>query len=75
MTEAAAAAAVDRHPLDEAAGCRVVVRNGMVDTGLCDLSSVPNGVFVGSLADAPAEASAQLVRASPQICVVLQQAM
>ena len=64
MTEAAAAAAVERHPLDEAAGCRMVVRNGVLDKGLSDLSSLPDGVFVGRLADAPAEASAQLVRAS-----------
>ena len=62
MTESAALAAIGRHPLDEAAGCRVVVRNGVVDRDLTDLSSLPDGVFVGSLADAPAEAGAQLVR-------------
>ena len=64
LTEAAAAAAVARHPLDEAAGCRVVVRNGVVDKGLSDLSSLPDGVFVGGLADAPADFSARLVSLS-----------
>ena len=64
MTEAAAAAAVGRHPVDEAAGCRVVVRNGVIDRSLSDLSALPDGVFVGSLADAPAEVSAQLVSIS-----------
>ena len=61
MTEAAAAAAADRHPFDEAAGSRIVVRNGALDGTLSDVSSLPEGVFVGSLADAPPEVAAQLV--------------
>ena len=67
MTGDAAAAAADRHPLDEADGCRIVVRNGTLDRALSNLSGVPDDVFVGSLADAPAEVAAHMVNG---ICCV-----
>jgi hypothetical protein len=61
MKEDAAATAAGRHPLDEADGCRVVIRNGTFDRALSDVSGVPDGVFVGSLANAPADVAAQMV--------------
>lgn len=83
MTQTAAAAAAALHPLDEAAGGNVVVRNGVVDPALSNLTAVPEGVFLGRLADAPYEAAAQLVgtpllspgaartHPKPPLCVLL----
>lgn len=65
MTQAAAAAAAALHPLDEAVGGNVVVRNGVVDPALSNLGAVPEGVFLGRLADAPPAAAAQLVPPPP----------
>ena len=65
MTQEAAAAAAALFPLDEAAGGNVVLRNGVLDPALSNLSAVPEGVFLGRLADAPAAAAAQLARFCP----------
>lgn len=45
----------------EAAGSRVVVVNGAFRPELSDLSALPQGVYVGGCAGAPAEALQQLV--------------
>ena len=64
MAQEAAAAAVARHPFAEAEGGNVVVRNGVVDPALSNLSRLPAGVFVGRLADAAEGTAAHLVRPS-----------
>ena len=62
MTAEAAAASAAAHPLDEAEGVHIVVRNGVVDTSLSNVTALPEGVFFGRLGDAPSSAAAQLVR-------------
>jgi hypothetical protein len=47
--------------LPEAAGTRVVLLDGAFRADLSDLSALPAGCFVGSIAQAPAEVAAQLV--------------
>lgn len=65
LARAPAAAAVDAGLLEslclkEAAGRRAVVVDGVFRPEFSDLSALPPGVFVGSVAGAPAEAAQQL---------------
>lgn len=53
-------AETDLLPLDQSKGSRLVVVDGVLAPQLSDLSSLPEGVYVGSIASAPDSSKPQL---------------
>ena len=51
--------AVNQHPLDAASSSQLVIVNGVLSAELSSLSSIPDGVYVGGLQHAPAQAVSQ----------------
>ena len=57
-----AEAAASQYPLQEAAASQLVIVDGLLSLELSSLSSMPDGVYVGGVKDAPSQiVAAQLV--------------
>ena len=60
--------AVGQHPLDAATSSRIVIVDGVVSLDLSSVSSVPDGVYIGGIENAPSQAvSQQLVSCGSQL--------
>lgn len=51
--------AVGQHPLDAATSSRLVIVDGVASPELSSLSSMPDGVYVGGIENAPSQAVSQ----------------
>ena len=51
--------AVGQHPLDAATSSRLVVVDGVVSPELSSVSSMPDGVYIGGIENAPSQAVSQ----------------
>lgn len=51
--------AVNQHPLDAASSSQLVIVNGVISAELSSLASIPDGVYVGGIQHAPAQAVSQ----------------
>ncbi len=51
--------AVGQHPLDAATSSRLVIVDGVVSPELSSMSSMPDGVYIGGIENAPSQAVSQ----------------
>lgn len=51
--------AANQHPLDAASSSQLVIVDGVISADLSSLSSIPDGVYVGGIQHAPAQAVSQ----------------
>ena len=71
------AEAVEQHSLEAASASRLVLVNGILSAQLSSLSSLPDGIYVGNLTDAPEQAVSQnlVCNLSQQQCILADPAV